>query len=117
MALGAVTTLLDYIVYSALIFFNIHYVIAIVVGYGVGLWFNFEAGRRFIFTAGVKVKSAHTELMAVVLIAIGGVLINIAIVKLLSYSIWTIDPMLSRILGIGTAFFWNYFMRKRYVYH
>lgn len=115
--LGAVSTLVDYAVYSLLINAGVDYVFAIVTGYGVGLVTNFWLGRRYVFTSGVKVKSGHAEFLSVSAIAFVGMLINIAIVKLFSYSVWQIDPMLSRVVGIVAAFFWNFFARKRFVYH
>ena len=115
--LGIMSTLVDYGVYSFLIWLGIGYVVAIVAGYAMGLWYNYEIGRRFIFTKGIKVSSERNEFVAVVLIAFGGMLINIGIVKLMSYSVWHLDPMISRGGAIGIAFFWNYFARKRFVYH
>ena len=115
--LGVISTLVDYVVYSVLIVLNINYVIAIVVGYSTGLAVNYQIGRRYIFTAGVKVGSTRAEFVAVVTIALFGALFNIAIVKLLSYSLWHLDPMFSRIIAIGVVFFWNYFARKVWVYH
>lgn len=117
MLLGATTTLIDYLVFSVAVTSGLHYVPAIILGYGTGLWANFILGRRYIFTGGVKVSTARAEFTAVVLIALGGVVINIAVVKALSDSWLHLDPLLSRIVAIGAAFFWNYFMRKRYVYH
>jgi putative flippase GtrA len=115
--LGVVSTLIDYVVYSVLIFAGVDYVAAIIAGYGMGLLANYQIGRRYIFTSGVRVSSTRTEFLAVVVIALFGALFNIAIVKLLSYSIWQIDPMISRIVAIGIVFFWNYFARKVWVYH
>ena len=114
--LGAFTTLVDYALYSLLILFGIDYVIAVVAGYSLGLFANYTLGRKYIFMAGTKLKSTHREFVAVVAIAVMGMLINIAIVKALSYSLWHIDPLFSRIVAIGVTFFWNYFMRKLFVY-
>lgn len=115
--LGVVSTLIDYAVYSVLIFTGVDYVAAILAGYSMGLLANYQIGRRYIFTSGVKVKSSHAEFMAVVVIAVFGALFNIAIVKLLSYSVWKLDPMLSRVIAIGVVFFWNYLARKFWVYY
>lgn len=115
--LGVVSTLIDYVVYSILIFVDIDYVVAIIAGYSSGLLANYQIGRRYIFTSGAKMKSSRAEFIAVVVIAFFGALFNIAIVKLLSYSFWQLDPMLSRVVAIGVVFFWNYFARKVWVYH
>lgn len=115
--LGVVSTLIDYVIYSALIFAGVNYVAAIIVGYSAGLLANYQIGRRYIFTSGTKVRSSRAEFVAVVVIALFGALFNIAIVKLMSYSVWHLDLMLSRVIAIGIVFFWNYFARKVWVYH
>ena len=115
--LGVLSTAIDYAVYAVLILLHVNYVFAVVAGYGTGLLANYHIARRYIFTEGTKLKSTKREFIAVVAIAIFGMLINIAIVKLLSYSLLHIDPLFSRIAAICIAFFWNYFMRKIFVYH
>ncbi|MBN2895244.1 MAG: GtrA family protein [Campylobacterales bacterium] len=115
--LGALTTLIDYALYALLILWDVDYVAAVVLGYSAGLWANYALGRRYVFRAGSKLESSRKEFVAVAVIAVGGVLINILAVKLLSHDLFTFDPLFSRIIGIGAGFVWNYGMRKRYVYH
>jgi len=115
--LGVVSTLIDYAVYSLMLLVGVYYIYAIILGYVSGFIANFYGGRLFIFTAGSKVKKFRVELGAVFVIAVIGLLINIGIVKLLSYSWMELDPYLSRLVGIGIAFFWNYAARKLFVYH
>ncbi len=115
--LGVLTTLIDYALYAALIAFGVDYVVAVVLGYSTGLWANYILGRRYVFTAGRKLRSSRKEFVAVALIALGGMLLSVLIVKLLSYSLFSLDPLLSRIAAIGVTFVWNYLLRKRFVYH
>jgi len=115
--LGVLSTVIDYLIYLFLVSVSVDYVIAIVVGYSSGLLANYYIGRNYIFTSGTKFRSSHREFIAVVLIAIVGMVLNIAIVKALSYSLWNLDLMYSRIVAIGIVFFWNYFLRKIFVYH
>jgi len=115
--LGVFSTAVDYVVYSLLILLSFNYVIAIIVGYSFGLLFNYHMGRKYIFTKGTKLKSTHHEFFSVVGIAFIGMLLNILIVKLLSYMLFSLNPLYSRIIAIGIVFFWNYFLRKFFVYH
>lgn len=115
--LGGFSTAIDYIVFSIALWFGLDYTVAITMGYSVGLWANFILGRRYVFTGGARITQTHRELLGVVAIAIVGLLLNIAIVKLLSYEWFEFDIMLSRIIAIGFVFFWNYFMRKLFIYH
>jgi putative flippase GtrA len=115
--LGALSTLVDYLIFSLLVVLDLEYVLAIVFGYTSGLLVNYFLGRRYIFTSGTKVKKAHNEIIAVTVIAIFGLLINIAVVKLFSFYLWDMDLLYSRIIAIGVAFFWNFAARKIFVYH
>ena len=115
--LGILSTLIDYILYSGAILAGVNYVIAIILGYSAGLLANYIIGRNFIFTSGHKFKSSKYEFVAVVVIALFGALFTIAIVKILSYSLLHMDPLLSRPIAIVIVFFWNYFARKLFVYN
>jgi len=115
--LGILSTLIDYVLYSGAILLGINYVIAIILGYSAGLLANFIIGRNYIFTSGHKLKSSKHEFFTVVIIAVFGALFTIAIVKILSYSFFHMDPLLSRPIAIVIVFFWNYFARKILVYN
>ncbi len=115
--LGVISTLVDYILYSIAILLDINYILAIVLGYSAGLIINYILGRKFIFTSGHKLKSSKHEFTAVFVIAILGALFTIIIVKVLSYSSFQMDPLLSRLIAIVIVFFWNYLARKVFVYN
>lgn len=115
--LGIISTATDYILYSSAILLGINYILAIIIGYSTGLLVNYFIGKNFIFTSGHKLKSSKYEFIAVVFIALLGALFTVAIVKILSYSLLHMDPLISRLIAIATVFFWNYFARKIFVYN
>lgn len=115
--LGIVSLIVDYTIYSLMLLNGINYASSIIVGYSGGFIVNFYGGRKHIFTLGAKTKRFSTELLVVFLIALTGLGINIVIVKTLSYSFFTINPYFSRVIAIGTVFFWNYAARKKFVYY
>jgi putative flippase GtrA len=115
--LGVVSLIVDYTIYSLMLLNGINYASSIIVGYSGGFIVNFYGGRKHIFTLGAKTKHFTTELLAVFLIALTGLGINIVIVKILSYSLFTISPYFSRVIAIGTVFFWNYAARKKFIYY
>ena len=115
--LGIISTLVDYILYSIAILLDANYILAIVLGYSAGLITNYILGRKFIFTSGHKLKSSKHEFTAVFVIAVLGALFTIIIVKVLSYSSFQMDPLLSRPIAIVIVFFWNYLARKVFVYN
>ena len=114
--LGILSTVIDYIGYLSLLSMGVDYRIAIVLGYSLGLMINFILGRTVVFTHGRKVKYLHHELLGIISIAIVGAGLNILIVYLLSFVLFTLDPSLSRVFAIGVVFFWNYMMRKWFIY-
>jgi putative flippase GtrA len=115
--LGVFSTAVDYILYTIAILVGINYVVAIILGYSAGLIANYIIGRSFVFTSGHKLKNSKYEFAAVVFIAILGALFTILIVKILSYSLFHMNPLLSRPIAIVIVFFWNYFIRKVFVYN
>lgn len=115
--LGGLSTLIDISTYFLLIKLETHYTFAIIIGYTLGFVSNFILGRRYIFTAGKKISKVCVELVFVFSIALVGLLLNMAIVYLLSFSIAKIDPLFSRVVAIGVVFFWNFLARKYLVYH
>ncbi len=115
--LGIVSTLVDYMLYSSAILLGANYILAIILGYSAGLLANYILGRKFIFTSGHKLKSSKHEFTAVFIIAVLGALFTIIIVKVLSYSSFHMDPLLSRPIAIAIVFFWNYLARKMFVYN
>jgi len=113
--LGALSTIIDLVIYSFFISISFNYIIAIVLGYSGGFLFNFYIGRKYIFKNGSKFKFSQ-EFIYTLLIVIMGLLLNILIVYLFNqYS--DIDLIISRVVAIVLVFFWNYFARKIFIYH
>ncbi len=112
--LGIFSTLIDYLVYSALIYINVNYIIAICAGYFIGFLFNFYFGRKHVFDA-IKINNIYKEFFIVFIITIIGVMLNIIIVYVLK-NFLGMNYYLGRIVAIGVVFFFNYFSRKGLVY-
>ncbi len=112
--LGAISTLIDYVLYAILVYFGVKYYIAIVVGYGCGFLYNFFIGRSYVFENRSIYDKIHHEFLAVFLVAIVGVILNIAIVWLLST--FGINYYLGRVVALVIVFFVNYLGRRMFVY-
>jgi len=112
--LGIFSTLIDYIIYSIMIFFNINYILAVCSGYFIGFLFNFYFGRKHVFEE-IKIKNPFYEFAAVFIISVIGVVLNILIVYVLK-NFFDVNYYLGRVVAIGVVFFFNYFSRKGIVY-
>ena len=117
LVLGVFSTLVDYLIYSILIYFGISYIFAIILGYGCGFLFNFYYARKFVFKNGSKLDRFSKEFLFTFIIAIMGILINIFVVFILSEELFQMSLLLSRVIAIVVAFFWNYYARKIFIYH
>lgn len=111
---GIISTLVDYAIYSLLLFLGSQYIIAIIIGYSTGFIISFIFTRNYVFD-NIKIKNFKIEFIIVLGITIVGLLLNIGIVKVL-HEEFALDLYLARIFAIGIVFFFNYFSRKGFIY-
>ena len=112
---GVVSTITDYAVYALLLYFQTPYYLAIIVGYSTGVVVNFFLTRKYVFTKCCRFDSAYKEFLAVFVVSMVAVVLNIAIVSIL-YD-YGANYYIGRIVAIVLVFFFNYVMRKRYIYN
>ena len=111
---GAISTAVDFCLYSLLVYLGIAYYIAIVIGYMSGLLVNFYLARTKVFTKGSRFEKIHHEFLAVFLVSIIAVGLNIFIVWALSQ--FGIDYYSGRAIALVLVFFFNYYARKGFIY-
>lgn len=110
---GILSTLVDYAIYAFLIYNDIFYIYAIIIGYLSGFLVNFIISRRYVFDQS-KIEKLHYEFIAVLFISVIAIGINIFIVWGLGK--FGVNHYISRIIAIGIVFFFNYFARRIFVY-
>jgi len=111
---GAISTAVDYILYSILVYFGIAYYIAIVIGYMTGLLVNFYLARTKVFTKGSRFEKLHHEFLAVFAVSVVAVGLNILIVWALAK--FGFDYYSGRAVALVIVFFFNYYARKGFIY-
>ena len=111
---GAISTAVDYIIYSVLVYLGVAYYIAIVIGYMTGLLVNFILARKTVFTKGSRFEKIHHEFLAVFGVSILAVGLNILIVWFLAK--FGIDYYSGRAVALVVVFFFNYYARKGFIY-
>ncbi len=110
---GAISTVVDFLIYSFLIFLGVPYSVAIVIGYLFGLWVNFKLARERVFSKS-RFEKVHIEFIAVFIVSIIAILLNILIVWSLQHV--GLDYYIGRLIAIVLVFFFNYFSRKVFIY-
>ena len=111
---GAISTAVDFCIYSLLVFFGINYAAAIVIGYMTGLLVNFYLARTKVFTKGSRFQKIHHEFLAVFVVSVFAVGLNILVVWILSQI--GIDYYTGRAVALVVVFFFNYYARKGFIY-
>ncbi len=110
---GAISTAVDFCIYSLLVYLGVAYYIAIVIGYMSGLLVNFYLARTKVFTKS-RFKKIHHEFLAVFSVSIIAVGLNIFIVWALAQ--FGIDYYSGRAIALVLVFFFNYYARKGFIY-
>ena len=111
---GAISTAVDFILYSILVYMGVAYYFAIVIGYMTGLVVNFYLARSKVFTKGSRFEKIHHEFLAVFIVSVMAVGLNILIVWFLSRI--GIDYYSGRAVALVIVFFFNYYARKGFIY-
>lgn len=93
---------------------GIHYLIATVLSLAIGIVLNWLGSRYYVF--GASHHSAKKEFALVGITSLFGVILQTSIVFI---SVDTLDqaPLLGKIVAIIITFFWNYIVRKKYIYY
>jgi len=110
---GAISTAVDFAIYSLLIFFGMAYYIAIVIGYMSGLVVNFYLARSKVFKKS-RFEKLHYEFLAVFFVSVIAVGLNILIVWVLAKL--GMDYYSGRAIALILVFFFNYYARKGFIY-
>ena len=111
---GGTAAVVDLLAFTILVKnFDVHYAIAAFIAYMLGLAWNHILCIIWVF------ESKHhrgKELLMVFLIAVGGILWTWLILYLL-IDLAGIDAVISKMISQILVLFWNFSMRKFYVFH
>jgi putative flippase GtrA len=103
---------IEYGSYLAMLWVGIQYLLAVPLSMAIGIILNWQFSRIFVFKN--RRHAAHKEFMLVVLASLVGVGIQMAVTYGVVQAINS--PAAGKLLAIVVTFFWNYFIRKKYIY-
>ena len=111
---GGSSAVVDLLVFTVLVkHMEFHYILAAFVGYMMGLAWNHFLCIAWVF------ESKHNrtkELAMVFVIAVGGLLWTWLILYLL-IDVASMDEVIAKMISQILVLFWNFSMRKFYVFH
>ena len=93
--------------------FGINYLAATILSLAIGIVLNWLGSRYFVF--GNSGHSAHKEFSLVAITSLFGVVLQTLTVSL-AVEVANQAPILGKSIAIVVTFFWNYMVRKRYIY-
>ena len=100
-------------IFQEFVFNGHHIFIAVLIGYSVGLIYNFLLSCGYVFKDGFK-KIEGKEIQSFLIFTVIG-LIGLLLTEVLMYlfvNIITIKYMVGKIISGGVVMFWNYIARK-----
>lgn len=111
---GGSAAVVDLLVYSLYVtYLDVHYALSAFIAYMCGLSWNYIISIIWVF------ESKHSrwkEIAMVFFIALGGLLWTWAILFVL-IDMTGLDPVISKMISQILVLFWNFSMRKFYVFH
>lgn len=103
--------LLSFWVFNSLL--DVNYLIATNLSLFIGIILNWLGSRHFVF--GASKHSAHKEFTLVLITSLLGVMLQTSTVYI-AVAVFGGQPLIGKIVAIIVTFFWNYFIRKKYIY-
>lgn len=112
---GGIAAIIDLIIFVIFAkFFGFQYLIVGAVGFLIATLVNYGLSIQHVFYSGVRFSKA-SEVSLVILVSSIGLFINQMILFLL-IGILNWDMVFAKIMATGSAFFWNYYSRKNYIF-
>ena len=111
---GGSSAVVNLVVYGILTeMFGVYYLVAAFVGYTFGFLWNYITSILWVFKSR---HPRHKELVMVIVITIGGLLWT-ELLLFMFVELAHIHHFLAMFITLWLVLFWNFGMRKRYVFH
>ncbi|WP_331376199.1 GtrA family protein [Sinorhizobium chiapasense] len=106
---GAITTILDFVVFTSLAAAGTIPASANILSYSCGIFVSYVLNRSWTFRA----RRSHVQAVKFVLSTLTGLLISTCLVALLAS---LIPPPVAKILSVPVVFAWNYLSARLWVF-
>jgi len=99
--------------YCCTSYFRIFYLISVAIAFAVATFLNYILSARFVFGHGYR--PPRVEVILVYIVSAIGLGLNLLFMWIL-YDRLKIAPMISKIFSTGIVFFWNYSLRRFFIF-
>jgi putative flippase GtrA len=112
---GGLSSIVDLCIFTCFaVFFDFNYMLVSTFSFAIATSVNYLLSINYVFESGVRFAKKN-EIFAVFLVSGTGLLINQAILYY-AFEILLIGKIFSKVLASGSIFFWNYFIRKLFIF-
>ena len=94
-------------------FLGVNYLLAVPLSMTLSIVLNWYISKKLVFKQS-KYKNS-TEIMLVLISSIIGIAIQISI-TFIAVEILNLLPIIGKVAGISTTFFWNFYVRKLFIF-
>ncbi len=112
---GGIASIVDiglFVLFAKFIGYN--YILVAACSFVIATGVNYQLSVRHVFESTIR-HTRKKEVLLVYFVSLVGLLINL-IILYLAVSIFLFEMVLSKIFASGLVFFWNYFIRKYYIF-
>jgi putative flippase GtrA len=110
--MAAILVAVEYGSYLVMLWLGLQYLVAVPLSMAIGIILNWYCSRVFVFKT--RRHAPHKEFMLVLVASLIGVGIQTLVTFLVVHGGST--PAVGKLLAILVTFFWNYFVRKKYIF-
>jgi putative flippase GtrA len=110
---GGIAFVADFAVFNSVLTLQGHYVLAAVLGFVVGIAVNYSLCVYWVWR-GTQART-RKDLAVFTLIGVGGLLLTI-VLMIISVDLLAFDARISKIVVAGIVLFWNFGLRKVFVF-
>jgi putative flippase GtrA len=110
--MAAVVVGIEYGSYLLMLWAGVQYLLAVPLSMAVGIILNWQFSRIFVFKT--RRHAPHKEFGLVLAASLVGVGIQLLVTWLVVQAVDS--PAAGKLAAIVITFFWNYFIRKKYIY-
>jgi len=113
---GALAAIVDISLFSFFAsYLEFNYLVIGFISFSIATWINYIISIRYVFNSSLK-HSKSKEIILIYMVSLVGLLLNLIILYIM-IDIFYMHLIISKITATSMVFFWNYFIRKLYVFH
>lgn len=109
---AAVVDISLFVIFAKLLEFN--YLLVGFFTFLIATFVNYSLSIRFVFRSGVR-HTKKKEVFLVYLVSALGLALNL-LVLFISHEAFYIELTISKLIATGSVFFWNYLIRKYFIF-